>query len=484
MANTSTPERRGGSAPPGASYALGQAVFNRPLAMEPEAASWLARAIQDRDFDAPLLIGGEASQYIGVRDSEKACRVTEDGIAIVPIAGALLDRGGWLGGSWWGVSYETLTEQMRLLGKDSGVKAVLLDINSGGGMVAGLWECCEAVIGLDKRKPVYALAQNAAYSAAYALGCSARELHVTSAGGVGSIGVVMIHASMARLYESAGIDVTLITAGEHKTDGSPFRALGHGARSEMSEAVDEAYDDFAAHVAKRRTGLDAEAVRATEARLYAGARAVSARLADSVKSIDEMLAHIRAELKGGAKSAARTAAPPAPEKRERSAPAAPPPQSKPKGRVMENDRQPLEAAQTSAAPAATQPDAAAAARQAGAAERQRIQAITKAGADAPRLAAHLAFETGLDAATAEGILAAAAQDLAVGRPEASEPAEGRQETQRRAAGDALSREMAKPENSARVAPTAVGAEAGALPSLAEKAKDFGRPASIPTRGHR
>ena len=128
-----------------------------------------------------------------------------------------------------------------------------------------------------------------AFSAAYAIGCSASRLLVSRTGGVGSIGVIAMHVDQTARDAQQGYRYTPITAGDHKNDFSPHEKLGPEAHARLQAEVDRLYAMFVDHVAVMRK-LDTDAVRATEAGIYFGMDAVTAGLADAVGSLDAVLA--------------------------------------------------------------------------------------------------------------------------------------------------------------------------------------------------
>ena len=294
MAEIITSDRAQRASGPGLSYALGAKLFGVPMYMAKHHGEYLKHAIEQRVFDAPAPSSDvRGSKFIGTFDQRSRFRVTDDGVAIVAIQGVLIDRGAFLGDVWGMMtSYEGLTEQIKRLADDSAISAVVLDIDSPGGMVAGLYDFGAVLAKLSKSKPVYALAANMAASAAYALACIADEVYVTRTGEAGSIGVIQIHQSYGRLLDTAGIDTTIICEPAPKANGNPFNDLSHGARAEMASGVSDAYQMFVDHVSKHR-GLSADAVKATQARMFSGDQAVTAGLADGVKSIEDLLDHIR-----------------------------------------------------------------------------------------------------------------------------------------------------------------------------------------------
>lgn len=440
MADIIAPERLGRSGGPGLSYWLGSKIKNQPLAMEAGAAQMLADAIKEKAFDAQIS-GPWASKFIGTKDQRSQYRVTEDGIAIVPVQGTLFDRGEWLGDYYgWMTSYEGLAEQFRRLAKDDAIKSVILDIDSPGGMAAGMLDLVAEMGDLKKKKKVYAVAANMAASAAYAIGCTAHELYVSRQGMAGSIGVIAMHTSFARMLDEAGVDTTIIFAGDHKADGNPYQALTHGARAEMASSIDQIYADFVRHVAKHRP-IDEAAVRATQARVYSGQKAVEAKLADGVKSFEELIDHIRKgssrSARGQSKTGGRTMS-------DGNAPAAARPDYEAviaaALATMAVNSAPKPAAQTQEPAPAPAPAAAAQPANAAADAKARIKAIMgcESAKKRPALANHLALETDIAADQAEAILKASPEEGAA----AAAPA------------NALAAAMAKPGNSAGVKPDA------------------------------
>jgi ClpP class serine protease len=164
----------------------------------------------------------------------------------------------------------------------------LLDIDSPGGEASGSFELARRVREAAALKPVWAVANDAAYSAAYAIAASAQRLYVTETGGVGSIGVIALHVDQSVKDAKEGYRYTAITAGAHKNDYSPHEPLSDTAKSELQDEVDRLYAIFTEHVAAMR-GLGIDVVCATEAGLYFGGNAVTQGLADGVQTLEATL---------------------------------------------------------------------------------------------------------------------------------------------------------------------------------------------------
>ena len=211
------------------------------------------------------------------------------GIAVIPVVGSLVRRTVGLDPASGFTSYAEIAGMVDAALDDPSVEGIVLDIDSPGGEAGGVFELGERIRAADSAKPVWAVASDTAFSAAYAIGCSASRLLVSRTGGVGSIGVIAMHVDQTARDAQQGYRYTPITAGDHKNDFSPHEKLGPEAHARLQAEVDRLYSMFVDHVAAMRK-LDADAVRATEAGIYFGMDAVTAGLADAVGSLDAVLA--------------------------------------------------------------------------------------------------------------------------------------------------------------------------------------------------
>lgn len=253
-------------------------IVGQPMAMGERHLSNIIEAIHANRFTLP-------------KNRKTGAHITPKGTAIVEMHGVLINRAPIMGSFWGMTAYEGLTEQFERLATNSDVKRIVLDINSPGGMVAGIQGCSEALEKLAAKKPVFALAHDQACSAAYWLGCIADEFFVTKDGEAGSIGVRAGHVSYAEMMDRAGIKVTMYGAGATKNDGNPYAQLSDGAFAETSYGIERINDRFVEHVASNRP-LGVDAIRDTAARTFVGQDAVELQLADGVESLEEMVARI------------------------------------------------------------------------------------------------------------------------------------------------------------------------------------------------
>ena len=218
--------------------------------------------------------------------------ITPNGIAIVPIHGTLAKRVGAVESASGLTGYTVIEEMLLDAATDPAVKAILLDIDSPGGEVGGVFDLAAMIVEARQAKPVWALADDA-FSAAYLIASAAERIYVSQTAGIGSIGVVAVHVDESQRDAQEGRQFTTITAGARKGDFSSHEPLSDEARSRLQAEVDRLYGLFVATVATNR-GISESAVRATEAGLFFGDNAVKAGLADRVGTIRDALAGLSA----------------------------------------------------------------------------------------------------------------------------------------------------------------------------------------------
>ena len=205
----------------------------------------------------------------------------QDGVAVIPIHGSLINRFGQCYGYMTG--YNFIRRQRDAAMADPEVTAIVYDVNSGGGEAAGCFELADESFALRGTKPTISVVDSACYSAAYALASTSDQVVVTPTGGAGSVGVYTMHVDMSKMLENWGLDITLIHAGEHKVDGHPYAELPEDVRADMQKSVDATYNKFVESVARNRN-LSVEAVKDTQARCYSADDALALGLIDSVAS--------------------------------------------------------------------------------------------------------------------------------------------------------------------------------------------------------
>lgn len=212
-------------------------------------------------------------------------------VAVIPIHGTLVRRTVGLEAESGLTSYAGLSAQLDAALASPEVAAILLDIDSPGGESSGVFDLADRIRAATQIKPVWAVANDMAFSAAYALASAANKVFVSRTGGVGSIGVIAMHVDQSVKDAQDGVRYTAVFAGERKNDLNPHQPISDQAHAQLQAEVNRIYGLFVETVARHRS-LEPAAVRDTEAGLFFGQAAVGIGLADAIGTFDDALAQL------------------------------------------------------------------------------------------------------------------------------------------------------------------------------------------------
>ncbi len=280
-----------------------------PWALMPERLSALATVISRWSQGVPA--SGAAMFQVQtdrvLRDTRRqtSAAISGGGIAVIPIYGVITQRGNMVDDvSGPGmVSTQIVTQMLRQAVADEAVSQILLDIDSPGGSVYGVSELGDVILSARAQKPVVAIANSLAASAAYWIGSQAGEFYVTAGGEVGSIGVWQAHQDYSKAMDEAGVKTTLISAGKFKVEGNPYAPLDEEAQGFMQSRVEDYYAAFTKAVAKGR-GVPITQVRdgMGQGRVLGADAALAQNMVDGIASFDQVLSKMHKDAASSAKS--------------------------------------------------------------------------------------------------------------------------------------------------------------------------------------
>jgi len=219
-------------------------------------------------------------------------------VGVIAIKGSLTNRDSWYNRYIGVTSYGDIRNALTYAAGQSGIKAILLDIDSGGGAVNGVADASSLIQLIDKNvKPIYAFTDGTMCSAAYWLGCSARETYSSNVSTVGSIGVIATHMEYSKAMKEAGIGVTVIRAGEFKALANSVEPLSDKAKTQLQTQLNSAYQVFLEHVADcRNTTVNLCDANMAQGREFFGKDALAAGLVDGIESFDSVMTKISVKL--------------------------------------------------------------------------------------------------------------------------------------------------------------------------------------------
>jgi signal peptide peptidase SppA len=229
------------------------------------------------------------------RQTERDVARREGAIAILPLRGVIANRMNLMSDISGGTSSEGFGKALDAAVADSGVKAIVIDVDSPGGVVSGTDELSAKIFAARGKKPIIAHVNPQAASAAYWIATAADEMVLNPSAEVGSIGVIGVHDDVSAALEKAGVKRTLMTAGEYKGEMASFLPLSDEARQHQQERIDAYHDQFVRAVARNRN-VSPTTVRDSfgKGRMVMAADAVARGMADSIATLEETLARFGA----------------------------------------------------------------------------------------------------------------------------------------------------------------------------------------------
>lgn len=199
-------------------------------------------------------------------------------VAVVEVTGLIADAG-------------PVVEELEAHGEDPSVRAVVVRVESPGGVVAPTQEIHDAIRRLRERgKPVVASLGAVAASGGYYLAAAADHIVANPGSLTGSIGVLIQLAELEGLLRKVGVRYEVVKAGRYKDLGNIARPLSPEERQVLQTLVDEMYDQFVTAVVEGRPALDrARVLELADGRVYSGRRARELGLVDSLGGLEDAI---------------------------------------------------------------------------------------------------------------------------------------------------------------------------------------------------
>jgi protease-4 len=188
------------------------------------------------------------------------------------------------------VQSEPIVRQLNEHRHNPSVRAVVVRVNSPGGVVAPTQEIYAAIQQVRKSgKPVVASLGSVAASGGYYVATAADRIYANPGTLTGSIGVVMQMANLEGLLKKVGVDFVVVKAGQYKDIGNVARPMTAEERRLLQALLDDVYDQFVEAVAQGRN-LDRDVVaRFADGRVVSGQQAKDLKMIDALGGLEDAI---------------------------------------------------------------------------------------------------------------------------------------------------------------------------------------------------
>lgn len=268
---------------------LNRRVFNTPLLILENSIGSINSYLLSRMKNNSNNVNVGLENHFGKSEKRGRFFRVENGIAIIPVVGALVNRWGNIDANCVEVSsYMDIRDKIQGAIEDPKVESIVLDIDSPGGEMPGAFDLADFIFKSREKKRIVAVANELCVSAAYLIGSSASKLYAPRTASIGSIGVLWQHLDFSKALENDGVNMTFCFSGDRKIEGNPFQPLPDGVKARVQNDLDEIYQLFVSAVA-RNMDIDKKRIRETQAGVFLGAEAKEKKLITGIKNLDSVL---------------------------------------------------------------------------------------------------------------------------------------------------------------------------------------------------
>jgi protease-4 len=218
-----------------------------------------------------LVRGLEKTQF-----SEFVTEPGDDKVGIVEINGVITDAS------------ETI-RLLKIFREDEAIKAIVLRVESPGGVVGPSQEIYQEVRKTVPTKKVVASMGAVAASGGYYVAAAADGIIANPGTITGSIGVIMGYTNFEKLLEKIGLTPVVIKSGEYKDMGSPTRKMTPQEEEALQYFVDQTHNQFVKAIAEGRD-MDLGLVASlADGRIYTGEEAMKNGLVDRLGNLEDAI---------------------------------------------------------------------------------------------------------------------------------------------------------------------------------------------------
>ena len=167
------------------------------------------------------------------------------------------------------------------------ISAILVRIDSPGGLVAPTQEIYEKIKTIKEEKPIIASMASVAASGGYYIALGADTIIANPGTIVGSIGVIMNYPVMTKFLDKVGIEFETVKSGDLKDVGSYSREVTEADRKHLNEMVDDMYSQFVNVVSQNRSLSKEEVKKIADGRVYTGKQSKELGLIDVIGTFED-----------------------------------------------------------------------------------------------------------------------------------------------------------------------------------------------------
>lgn len=214
-------------------------------------------------------------------------------VAVIRLEGVLTRQLNFLSFLFGGTSTEQVERDFQAAMTSPEIGAVLLLFDSPGGTVDGSAQLADTIFAWRGKKPIVALADGMAASAAAWIAAAADKFFLRGPTAItGSIGITATHVDLSQHDQAAGVRYTEIASTPRKGLGSPQAPLTDEGRDQITQQVEFLHAEFVRTLARFRGVTISQAMGWATGDIFFAERAVEVGLADGLATPSHLIAKI------------------------------------------------------------------------------------------------------------------------------------------------------------------------------------------------
>lgn len=231
---------------------------------------------------------------------------TEGAVAILDIEGPTVTKSSFFSQVFGIVAYDDIQNRFMEAHDDPAIKAVLMNIDSGGGNAEGVFKLGRFINEFNASvMPVISYDANRQCSAALLYGSGAGQMIADQDSEIGSIGCIAVQKEFTKMLEMAGIKATVFRSAEFKALGQPYEKLSDTAKAQIQEDVMRVHRQFV-NTLVENTGNDLKVVNSwANGKVFEASQALKMGLLDSVQPIERVVATLNKRLENAPRKGSR-----------------------------------------------------------------------------------------------------------------------------------------------------------------------------------
>jgi protease-4 len=219
------------------------------------------------------ILGVSTLIFLGTRESDFNMG---EKVGVVEISGIITDAG-------------DAVKNIKKYREDDSIKAIVLRIDSPGGVVGPAQEIFREVRKTVGEKKIIASMGSVAASGGYYIAAGTEGIMANPGTITGSIGVIIGYTNFEEILQKIGLSSVVIKSGEYKDMGSPVRKMTEKEKKLLQDFVDSTHKQFVAAVAEGRKMDPAKVKSIADGRIITGEDAKSLGLVDRLGNIEDAI---------------------------------------------------------------------------------------------------------------------------------------------------------------------------------------------------